>query len=403
MKPPKLHETSEAVLPFVEAAHTITFQAACDFLFLNAEDLLLQGKSSGIYLVAASTDMSLAETAELASARAGLAGRELFRTVLPGLVEKLVDLKSESQGDYPDDITEEDRATLQGVRMAREMTSGTGEGFADAFEQIMRSPSIVSNWLGSSLIQFADRLLCTQLAATGWSTSRYRAMLQALARLDGLCTPRFRVAAPREGFHPELAFAGDEGFQAMKVEDAANSITMMHMSPAVSDLKLGQDKALSMFIAEYINASTMGERSAYACARHGDKASPEFDVVVPALKLAFEVKLFRGVGSLMPNKLSRRPQELRSQIEQYFDAGYRQVYFVTNVDGDVAASITPDFDDDSRGKVTLVTGQIAGLIAVLKGVIKRLERHQESGLEKRVDLQSVPPRSVIDTDTGGAE
>lgn len=184
----------------------------------------------------------------------------------------------------------------------------------------------------NSLVAACTAIRKRVLAATGMSEDEYCDVLYCLQRIRALVGPVVRVAYSGDGFIPEVAFAGG-GISATDADGDAHELEIFRVVPRLEELKRGEDSALPLFIAAYLNQhAPLPEKQAFACARYGELNTPEYDVVVPRLESAFEVKLYSAPATQNDEKLESKAAELAKQLESYVHgAKAKRVYYVTNL------------------------------------------------------------------------
>jgi len=90
--------------------------------------------------------------------------------------------------------------------------------------------------------------------------------------------PEWRI--PKDNLNLEISVASQGEFKATAAVQGASTIEWLRVQSELADLKRGQEKALPMFIAAFINGHHPGPRQAFANAQYGTSNAPELDVVI---------------------------------------------------------------------------------------------------------------------------
>jgi hypothetical protein len=395
MKEPNIFSPNEWLLdPFIVAADTDSLDSACDLLFIHGNDLTWGRNERGLFLAGVETDESFEEVVQVVEARSKINFTSLAATFIRQLQPQVIELVA---GVVPklEEVTDEgERENILNSAVA----SFAGRQNMSQFDKVLPEIFGVEQWLlladaiSSSLVRGAVSLRQRQLAATGMSEDGYGYMLYALRRL-GLCEQIVRIAYPADSLDFETSLTSKGGFKATGVTADARVVEILRLAPALATLKRGQDNALALFIAGYINRHHPGQRRAFPCAYYGQQNEPELDVVVPALGLGFEVKLYQAPFAQTGNKLEKLANDLRRQLPAYFERGCLAVYYVTNLPLDLAETVLQMAQGDQRTAphVELIAGGVESLTPALDSVVQALGQFEESVIEQRVQERVAAP------------
>lgn len=166
---------------------------------------------------------------------------------------------------------------------------------------------------------------------------------------------------------------------------------VFRLAPALSALKRGREDALAVFIADYVNTKIQRPAPSVRLCPVRGAGPPEFDVVIPILGIGLEVKLYQSPFSQTRNKLENNAGQLKKQIPGYANIGCTQIYYVSNLEQDMAESVLRKVQD-ARGpgvEMRAIGGGIRTLLPVLDSIVGLLEQVREALLkhefEQRVD------------------
>lgn len=396
MKDPKSSSRNERFLDqFVIAADTDSLDAACDLLFIHGNDLTWGRNERGLFLAGVETDESFEEVVQVVEARSKIHFTSLLALFLrqfePKMIEFVADIapKLEEEGDdeQKEEIINSAIASLVSKKNLSQIDKVLPEIFG--VEQWL----MVADAITSSLVRSAVSLRRRQLAATGMSEDQYNYMLYALRRLT-LCAQIVRIAYPEDTFDFETSLTSRGGFKATEVARDAKLVEILRLHPSIAALKRGQDNALALFISDYINRHYTGTRAAFACARYGDQNAPELDVIVPALNLGFEVKLYQAPFAQTENKLERMAHDLRKQLPAYYESGCQFVYYVTNLSPEMAKTVLEMVQGGQALNIEVLAEGMGSLIPVLNTIGQALAQLQASILEQRVKQQNTSSKKA---------
>lgn len=403
MKNPKNFSQDESVFDqFVVAADTDTLDSACDLLFIHGHDLTWGQHGYGLFLADVSTDDKFDEVLEVVEARSKLNFAPLIHLFISKFQPHLIDMVADVVPELTDQSDEKEREKLIGSAIATYFASEKNTAEIDKM-----GPEVfgLEQWLlfadgiASSLIRDAVSLRRRQLATTGMSEESYDTMLYALGRL-GLCEQLVRIAYPENGLHFEMSLASQGEFKATGFLPGANLVEWLRLKPELAKLKRGQDNALSIFIADYINKRNPGPQHAYACAHYGDQNAPELDVVIPLLGIGFEVKLYQAPFAQTENKLEKLAHDLSRQLPAYVNAGCEHIFYVSNLSEDMAASVLKMALKEaplSIGVDSIAEG-MGNLLPLLNEIGAALQSKQEELLGQRVQKRIATAMEQVATD-----
>ncbi len=387
MKEPKIFSKDESVLDqFVVAAITDTLDMACDLLFIHGNDLTWGQHGYGLFLADVSTDEKFEEVLEVVEARSQINFSPLIHFFIRRFQPHLMDMIADVAPELAEQADEKAREKLIGSAVATHFASEKNKAEIDKM-----GPEVfgLEQWLlfadgmASSLVRDAVSLRRRQLATTGMSEDIYDSMLYALQRLD-LCEHIIRIAYPENGLHFEMSLASQGEFKATGLMEGARLVEWFRLKPDLAVLKRGQDNALAVFIADYINKRNPGPRRAYACAYYGEQNEPELDVVIPLLGIGFEVKLYQAPFAQTENKLKKLAGDLRGQLPAYVNAGCERVFYVSNLSEDMAASVLKmALGETPLGiNVESIAEGMGALLPLLNDIGEELQSAQEALLEQ---------------------
>jgi hypothetical protein len=389
MKVPKNFIEDESVLdPFVIAAGTNHLDSACDLLFIHGSDLTWGQQHFGFFLVSVSTDENFDEVIEVVEARSklifGSVAHAMLRRLEPRLIEMLANVAPELE-------KETDAAAREKILGSAIATEFTSDKTKSEFDKMAPEVFGVDQWMSfadsiaGSLLRDAISLRQRQIASTGKTEEDYDGMLYSLQRL-ALCDRIVRIAYPSNSLNLELSVASQGEFNATEILDGANVVEWLRLKSGLASLKIGQEKALPLFIAAYINRHFPGPRQAFACAKYGEQNQPDLDVVIPALAIGFEVKLYQAPFAITNNKVVTLANELKQQLPSYARAGCERVCYVSNLSQEMAESVLKTAQEGMSSKVPVVAlgAGIGSLISLLDEIGQELEARRQQIFEQKV-------------------
>lgn len=384
--PPRFSQQERLLDQFVIAADTSMQLPACDLLFIHGNDLTWGGPEHGFFLADISVDEEFAEILQVVEARSRMSFTQLLKLVLhqiePKLLEMFKDIAPHLQG------VETDRAGSIAAGLASlDLESGFGQ-LDKILPEILKQWPLFADGVASWLVKGARALYQRQLSITGMSHDRYEAMVKALQKLS-ICEHVVRVAYPRGGFHFELSLTGRGEFKTTVVNENARFVELLRLRQGLASLKRGRDNALAVFISDYLNRHFVGANQAFSCAYYGRQNEPELDVVVPALRIGFEVKLSQSPFTQTENKLQKLANDLKRQLPSYAERGCERVYYVTNLARDMAETVLRKAQEGTRLVVNVeciaagVSGGMDTLLPVLKGMGEALNALLENSWQQK--------------------
>ena len=392
--PDNFEENDAALEAFVIAASSESLDAACDVLFIHGNDLTWGDIAFGLFLVQVNTDDNFDEVIEVAEARSKLSFASiiepLLKTLEPRFVKIVADISNEA-----DQTSATDRDTMIGKVIASEFVNEkTRADLNRLAPEIFGLDQWMSfaNAIASNLLRSAMSLRERQLACTGKSDEDYDGMLYALQRLN-LCDRMVRVAYPDESLNLEIAAAPQGEFRALGTLENANVIEWLRIKEDVAALKRGQDRALPLFIARFINRYYAGPRQAYPCALYGERNEGEIDVAVPALELGVEVKLYQSPFPHADNKLANIGRDLAKQLPTYVKSGCKRVIYVCNLSQEAADSVATIAGELMTEKIQIIPigGDPRNLISLLEEIGRELQRARHDVFESKVNASAAGP------------
>lgn len=372
-------DREELVLKFLVAAQASSVRSALQVLFIHGSDLSAGDRAIGMYLAEVLGNQNVRRRRQVAHVRAKLhfvSAVRYFLSEVPGAaLDDLAELVHKTQG-----MSAEERQAAVGAK-TRDLSERHAAIFEKTapllFEALIPAAEAFASWISSAAADLRKR----QLAMTGLSTSDYDAMITALRAIDVLGQPSL-VAQLADSCAAVTIGSAD-------VRRARHQATMaLYRLPAwLKDLKSGSDVALPLFVASFVNANHIGRRCAFAGARQGDPSSPEFDVAIPDLKTAFEMKLFQAPFSVTETKIAAISKELTAQLQSYIDAGFERVFLVTNLRPRFTQSLLTQVRR-RRPAVAEHVKPISGpseLIRVLRGVGDELDGARMDEFVRRIE------------------
>jgi hypothetical protein len=389
MREPQVFNKQEwLVHPFVISAGTTALQAACELLFIHGSDLTWGADGFGLFLVDVNTDDRFDAVIQVAEARSKLnlssAAGPILSKLQPHLIKMAADVARELGDDSEPGAREKIIGRVVGSGIASEQAKLDLDRLApQAFG--LNEWMTIADAVASSRLRSALQLRKRQLASTGKTDEEYQNMLDALAELNLLNHVAW-VAYPQDNLNLEISVASQGQFKATAAVQDASTIEWLRLQSEFADLKRGQEKALPLFIAAFINGHHAGPRQAFANAQYGASNAPELDVVIPSLAMGFEVKLYQSPFAQTDNKLVTLANQLKRQLVHYAKAGCRQMVYVCNLSQEMADQVLTTAKRDA--KVTLETmavgGGLGSLLPLLNGVVKQLEISQQAHFEHLV-------------------
>jgi hypothetical protein len=400
MKIPTRFSQHERYLdPFVNAAQTKALLSACDVLFIHGNDLTWGEARQGHFLIDVDVDENVEEVAQVVEARVKIG----LSRILKPLISNFQSIMMDSVSDVAIRIAQQpavDEKEVIGAFIASKFSSGPLiaelERKISAFFSVGQLP-LLTDAIASWLVRDAYTLRQRQMAAAGMTDERYRAMLYSLRRLD-LCERIARIAYPEEGFHFELSLSSPGEFRLTEARDDARLVEIFRLKPSLATFKQGRDNALAMFIADYINTQFNGPQQAFACAQYGEQSAPEFDVLIPALGVGFEVKLYQAPFAHTKNKLDNPANQLRKQMAGYADIGCALLYYVSNLNQSMAEDVLKKVREASGPVIEVrpVAGNMDVLLPLLNELVALLEQVREAQINREIE-QRVTAASIKKT------
>lgn len=374
---------------FVAAAKTEDLAAACKLLFINGLDLEWTNYTPGQYLVEIAADPDFEDefrqAEQLTKARADLALRRLMQRFAPALVQILSGL--------PPDDDDGARRThmIDGIVKTAEDAKLEQRFLPFMIAELAALSDLLAEWLLEACASTRKRVV----GAAGMTDDEYGHFIYCLLRIKELVGPVIRLAFPADGSIPEISFAS-AGLVTTDVEEDAHEVNIYEVNQRLQRHKRGEDAALPLFIAKYLNShAPMPDRQAYPGARYGDPSTPEYDVVVPELKIAFEVKLYCSAATQTDDKLEQKPEKLAKQLEAYaLRAGAKVIYYVTNLSREQATRVLQEARMVAKNlpkttEIIPVCG-VVELLALLRTVTMNLEQAMGRRLERAMPPEVMP-------------
>ncbi|MBX7096422.1 MAG: hypothetical protein K1X89_01805 [Myxococcaceae bacterium] len=393
MHRPKQSAPLGALSPFVIAARTEHLAPACDLLFVSPIDLTWEEKHFGLFVIDAPFDEKLPERLQVAAGVGDFEFKRQLNSYWPHLRELLVGVIAKVTKEAKDGPAPERIASFMGAVIHKSIENN--QRLTDKFLPIIANavPLVVS-WAGARLALAAIEHRARQLNATGMTRERYSAMVQALRELR-LVQALLRVALPASSPFPELSLGSVSGHSATVAGVGVSSIEMLRLSPSIAANRLGQDKALSMFIAEFVNNGSIGGDAAYACARYGEMSDPDLDAVVPEVAVGFEVKLVQASSAKTGENLKPICHDLKKQLPEYFARGCTEVFFVTNVVEALAkqmVEVVKQEEPSLRDKtIRVIAGDPEHLYEELEAIVTKVNDARGDSLVKEASALFAPP------------
>ncbi len=392
-KPIRFNQNEHILDQFVVAADTTSLDSACDLLFIHGNDLTWGRPENGFFLSGIETDSDFEEVVQVVEARSKMNFIELaasFIHLFGGtFIETFVEAAQKFEG--------QDEEGKEQAITASVLSKFTGENQAKFDSMLpdvfgLRQWTLLADAIASSLVRGAFSLRKRQLASAGMTEDQYDAMLYALRRFD-LCDHIVRIAYPQDGFHFEMSLLSGGEFKTADIREGANLVEVFRLKTDLATLKRGRDNALAVFIASYINKHFAGPPQAFSCAYYGEQNEPELDVIVPALNLGFEVKLYQAPFAQTDNKLVSMANNLKKQLKAYSDAGCERLYYVSNLSQERAASVLKQTQNSEQTGMIVepVAGGISFLMPLLNEIGTALEHIRERNFELEIQRRMAVP------------
>ncbi len=388
MKTPENFDRNDSALePFVIAADSPSLNAACDVLFIHGNDLTWGDIGFGLFLVEVNTDGNFDEVTEVAEARSKLSFAAVVEPLLKPLEPRLVRVVADVTNQLQEPTaTERDTIIAKAIigEFANETTRTELNRLASEIFGVDQWMSF-ANAIASGLLRSAISLRARQLSCTGKSDDDYDGMLYALQRLN-LCDRMVRVAYPDDSLNLEIAVAPQGEFRAIGATDNSNVVEWLRIKEDIAALKRGQDRALPLFIARFINRHYAGPRQAFPCVLYGEKSEPDLDAAIPALELGFEVKLYQSPFSQTNNKLSNIARDLAKQLPAYVKAGCKRVVYLCNLSQEAAEFVGRMAFDLMSEKIEIIpVGEgVRNLVSLMEEIGRDLQSVRQNIFEARV-------------------
>ncbi|MCC7540351.1 MAG: hypothetical protein IT379_29310 [Deltaproteobacteria bacterium] len=389
MKPPSDYDQRAATLePFVIAAKSPGLSSACELLLVHGDDLAWGAREFGLFVVDADVE-DMDDTIEVDRARGELGFIELLRRALPFLRSAIADVAKRAGSA----ATEAERQAAIGAFAAQQISSKKSSEFDRLIPDLMRLLPSLSGWLASASASAALDLRNRQLEASGLDEEDYGEMVAALERLSGAALPIYRVSVPAAGGSAELSIAGATGFGATMLADDSEYVEVLRLAPWLAVLKSGEEVALPLFLAHYINSHYPGAAAAFPGARWGGKSGPEIDVAIPHLAVGLEVKLLHAPASIGQQQIDAQVPALVRQLKQYRDLGCVRAFVITNLPEAPArylASRLPSEGDLTGLSTTVISERLDGVLPLLDALVAELQPK----LDEELGLPKEPPQPV---------
>lgn len=341
------------------------FVDACNLLFIHERDLDWHGTRALVDVdINSEYEEEFAEARQVIETRVDQNMTKLLRAIMP-IIQRVKE-NAPIIGDPAQHPQFVQAMTEQVIKLDTLMSFG---------ELFVHNAQFAADFVAQFLIASALNVRERLLAATGMDPATYTDMLHSLLRFKLLQGPLLRVALPHDGLHPEVSFAGPSGLQASMLYDDAHQVAIYGLDPRLRQHKTGQDTALSVFIAAYLNQrSIASDRVAYACARYGTKSDGELDAVVPSMATAFEVKLYESAATIQgTHKLRQHAQRIEQQLGTYTKARTKQLYLVTNLPITAGEELVKHLPAKSGMKITSIAG-LDALLTLLQNLVEQLNQ-----------------------------
>jgi hypothetical protein len=354
--------------PFVLAAKTASLARACDLLFINGSELVWSENNSSLYLAHVPTDPRFDEALQVTRARFDLSMLSLVGAAAPLLVQ------------MGQAAAKRDRASGEDLFSAsnKELIGYVVDGLQSGrlFKHLGALPidyqALVTDTLTGFFAPGAVALKQRLISSTGMSDSLYEEMLRCLVRLGGPVESVFRVSFPA-GL-AEIGLGGRARLRRMKPPKGPTTLELFRLAPKFADLKRGQDRALCLFVSEYLNSQVTVGRHAFPCAEYGGKGTGDIDIHIPKLKLGIEVKLNQAPTTVGSTKVPGIANDLKKSLETYVRCKCQRIYYISNLTTEMAeAVVAKAFGSNAAGAVTIVTGGLVGLLKALDRIKSELD------------------------------
>jgi hypothetical protein len=369
--PPKFFPNERLLDQFVAAADTAAQLPACDLLFIHGNDLTWGRPDHGFFLADISVDEDFEEVVQIVKARSKISTTQFIKMLLPQIKPHFIQVLKDVAPKMSE--AEEDRAEMLAEMVASPYAEKLIARLDKILPEFLRQWPLFADGIASWLVRGAISLQEKQRSITGMSSDRYNAMLTALDKLD-ICEHVVRAAYPKGGFHFELSLTGRGEFKTIESQKDSKFVELMRLKPDLAALKRGRDNALAIFIADYLNRNFVGPNQAFSCAYYGERSEDELDVVVPALELGFEIKLYQSPFTQAENKLVKLANDLERQLPSYVNRGCKRIYYVSNLSKEMAEDVLRIVQEHGAPQVEIVPiaggvpGGMEALLPVLKGV-----------------------------------
>lgn len=386
--PPKFNQYERYLDPFIHAAQVEALLPACDILFIHGNDLTWGEARQGYFLVEVDADENVDEIVQLVAARVKTGFSRLLKPAISTIQSMLMGPISEVAAEISHNPNADEKEMI-GAYIASKFSGGPVmaelERRLPNFFSVGQLP-LLTDAIASWLVRDAHVLRQRQIAAAGMTDEQYRAMLYSLRRLN-LCERIARVAYPEEGFHFELSLSSPGEFRLTEARDDARLVEIFRLKPFLATFKQGQDVALAVFIADYINTQFSGPPQAFACAQYGEQDKPEFDVLIPALEVGFEVKLYQAPFAHTKNKLDNPANQLRKQIVGYAGIGCALLYYVSNLTQGMAEDVLKKASGSANLPIEVrpIAGDMDALLTVLDELVSTLEQVREAQMNREIE------------------
>jgi hypothetical protein len=381
MKPPVTSREDLSVMdPFVLASKADSLRAACEILFVHGDDLRWEDSTAGFFLVDVDIEEAeLREAFEVDCARGELGVLELVRSFYP-LLGTLGPAMAEAERLAKN---QQEKSYVLGAVVSERMRADGGARMRKMAPEILARLPLFAGWVAAFIGEAALELRERQLERIGLSEDLLDTVIDALRRMPqpaAISLARLSVVEGRRS--SEITAAGAEGLS--DPIPGSHTVEVLRLAPWLHDLKHGQDHALSLFIANYLNAHHPGPARAFACARYGTMAEGDLDVVVPCLQLGFEVKLVCDPDDASAAKIRTLAEGIRSQVSAtYARAGCARVAVVTNLTEGRLDTLREELEAEDQ-PFFVVGPHITGLLDVLRSVLRDMDRYAREQLGHQI-------------------
>lgn len=374
---PRKRDANEAMFEgLVAAVATPSLHPALKLLLINGRDLTWEGPEGARFLVRSHESANFNEWLRFSKGKATLSAMAMLRSCFREALQVYGGFWKETVRTAGSATQEEVPGVIESVldKFSKRQEALTNEGIRLLFEDFQDLADGVMARLAESILEFQSRTH----AQSGHSPEDHSRMLGALLKVGGLCEQVFSIHLPKGSMRASMAVGRVPSPAGEAASDSA-SLELFRLTPDFAAVKGAEDLALGCFISAYFNMRLfyLDPHVAHASARYAEHPNNEFDVVIPRLSVAMEVKVYQSPATVTRHHLESKLEELLKQLNVYLEAGFKEVLLVTNLTTSVGAILQKLVEEriskPNRQRFSVVAGGLSPLLEKLEDLEKRLQ------------------------------